>query len=450
MNGKMDVIKKWSEKKVLANACKCFDHPLFILFAGAVATLFYMLNIPVYTLIVFALCGCFIFLFCEDTRPAIPLALFLVISLRFKQNFAAYRSKGAMAVYFIFGSMLLITILYRLAMRRVEWTKKGGLLGIALFSGAVLFGGVFTEYYSLDNFVNAVMIALILFLPYAFFAFTLKKREDNLVYLARTCAVAICMIALQLVEIYALHYKKGISLDMAWKDGIIFGWAISNMGGEMIAFLMPALFYLIYKEKYGWLYYFVVAVGVLSMYFILGRNALLWGGFASVCGIAANCFVGKNKTVNRIIASALVALILVGVVLLAVSGKLHEFTIFFRQEGLNDHGRYSVWEGHFRLFTLSPLHGVGYRTYALYDLGVGKAHNNILQMLCSSGVLGLVLYGMHRVQTIYSIAKKPTADRLFMGGCILVGVAMGMLSSTFFHVYFLMYYSIILLVLEKE
>ncbi len=446
----MDVIKKWSEQKVLAKLCKCFDHPLFILFAGLVATLFYMCNIPICTLIVFGMCGCFIFLFCEDTRPAIPLALFLVISLRFKQNFAAYRSKGAMVVYFLFGSLLLATIVYRLLMRRVEWTKKGGLLGIALFSGAVLLGGVFTEYYSLDNFVNAVMISLTLFLPYAFFAFTLKKREDNLPYLARTCAVAICMIALQLVEIYALHYTRGRPLNAMWKNNIVFGWAINNMGGEMIAFLMPALFYLIYKEKYGWLYYFVVAVGILSMYFILGRNALLWGGFASVCGIVANCFVGKNKTVNRSIASALVALLILGVILLIVSGKLHEFTIFFRQEGLNDHGRYSVWEGHFKLFTLSPIHGVGHRTYAIYDLGVGKAHNNILQMLAGSGILGLILYGVHRVQTVYSIAKKPTADRLFMGGCIFIGVAMGMLSSTFFHVYFLMYYSIILLMLEKE
>ncbi len=446
----MDFIKRLSEKKGLAMACKCFDHPLFILFCGAIATLFYMLNIPVWTLVIFASCGCFIFLFCRDTRPAIPLVLFVVISLRFMHDRAPYKSKTAFAVYGIFGSLILLTALYRLLKRRVEWKCKGGLLGISLFSAAVLFGGVFTEYYSVNNFVNAIMIAFTLFISYAFFAFTLEKREDNLLYVARTCAVAICMIALQLVEIYLRCYEKGMPLDGGWKYYVVFGWAISNMGAEMIAFLLPSVFYLIYKERFGPLYYFIVVIGLVAVYFTLGRNGLLWGTGATILGIFASCFVGRHKAINRIFALALLLGGAIAFAYLFRSDSMKNITAFFKQTGLDDRGRFEVWEGYWNLFLQSPVHGVGHRTYAVYSIDVGKAHNNILQMLGGSGLIGLLLYGVHRVQTVWSVAKKPTAGRLFMSGCILVGIAMGMISSTFFHVYFLMYYSIILLVLEKD
>nr|MBR6778354.1 hypothetical protein [Clostridia bacterium] len=79
-----------------------------------------------------------------------------------------------------------------------------------------------------------------------------------------------------------------------------------------------------------------------------------------------------------------------------------------------------------------------------------NAHNNILQMLTSTGILGLFLYLVHRVQTLYVIIKNRKTEGLFLGGCVLVGILMGIVSSIFFHIYFMAFYSVLLLTLEKS
>ena len=118
---------------------------------------------------------------------------------------------------------------------------------------------------------------------------------------------------------------------------------------------------------------------------------------------------------------------------------------------MQDRNRFTVWRKHLELFREHPVQGVGFK--AFHNIMQGRehnAHNNLLQMLSSTGVLGFALYLVHRAQTAYTVLKKRTAARMFMGGCILVGVLLNILSSVFFHIYFLAAYSVILLTLEKS
>ncbi len=447
----MDGIKKLSENRIGKGICTTIESPLFSVLLGVLALAFYALNLPLVTLCVFAVVATVILLLGEDTRGLIPLLLLLFVSLRNKDNVGAYTSKNAITMYAIIAPFFLFSLVYRLAVRRVEWQEKSGLLGVSLLCVAVLVGGVFTKYYSLDNFINAAAIALTLFGIYAFFAFTLKSREDNLIYIARVCAVAICVIALEVLEFYLRHYEKGMPLDAAWKYNLRLGWTRSNMVGEMLAFLLPSVFYLIYKEKFGFFYWLILPVAILAIYFTFSRNALLWCGVSTVVCVVVNCCSGRNKVVNLCVTTLLLVAVIVGVLFLQKAGKLDKLIEFFKEVGFDSRGRFKLWKDHWNLFLQSPLHGVGYKTYeAINGDWAAKAHNTLIQMLGSSGLIGLSLYAVHRVQTVRTIVKKPRADRLFMGGCILVGLLISLLSPLFFQVYFRVYYVVILIAIEKS
>ncbi len=447
----MDAIKRLSRQKTIARLIDFFESSFFPVALGGVAFLLYAFNLPVATVALFALCGTFIALFCKDTRSGLSLVLFFVITLHYKDSKPTYATPFAFVVYALVGAPFIASLVYRLVKYPVAWKSKSGLIGMALLCVALLLGGVFTKYYSLDNFGYALAISATLFCSYAFFAFTMQKRSDNLLYLARVCAVAVCMIAMQVLLLYLRKYEWGTPLDAVWKKKLILGWSIGNMAAELVAVLLPAVFYLIYKEKYGYYYWAVVIIGIVGVYFTLGRNALLWSAIVSVLGLLANCVVGEHKKINRGMAAIVLVLAVILLLILYVRGNLGELMAFFLETGLQDRGRFRIWREHWNYFLTSPLHGIGFESYMqLSGTMVSKAHNNIVQMLAGGGVIGLTLYVVHRVQTVKLLLKKPTVERLFMGSCIVVGLMISMLSSLFFHFYFAVYYSLILLTIEKS
>ncbi len=426
------------------------DSPWFSIAFGVAAFLFYALNMPVVTVGIFLVCGTLICLFCEDTRAGLTLVLLVLFSFRYKDNLQAYFTKSAIKLYVVAMPCFFASMLYRLIRRRVPFGSRFGLLGIGLFCSAMLLGGVFTEYYTFIGFTRVLVLSAALFCAYAFFAFTLQKREDNLLYLARVLAVGICVIALEVLEYYVRNYTWGTPLNAEWKDMMYFGWSISNMVAEMMVFGLPAVFYLIYKEEHGYWYWSIVVLALGALYFTFARNAMLGAAATLLVGTLINCFCGKNKRINLIlVCSAL----LVGIALVLAmyqAGYLTELADFFLDVGLGDRGRFRIWEKHFELFKEYPVLGVGFDAYGQFWAGVSRAHNNLVQMIASTGVVGFTMYLFHRLQTIGMILKKPTVERILMGGCIGVSLMMGMLSSTFFHAYSLVHYGVILLVLEKS
>ncbi len=447
----MDRIAQLAEKKAIGKIRAFVESAWFILAFGAVMALFYVLNLPLVTLGLVAISGIFVFLFCEDTRPSVCIAFLTLISLRYKDNAKAYISAGAIVLYAILIPLVIGAAVYRLVKHRVPFKSKYGLLGITLFSVAFLLGGMFSKYNDLYNFFYAVGMVACLMGSYLFFAYTVKDKEDNFIYIAKIFAVAICLIALELVELYARKYTWGTPLDALWKGKITLGWSISNMVAEMIVFGLPAVFYLIYKEDRGYLYWIVVAVGVLAVYFTFGRNALLWGGIVCVVGSLMNCFVGKNKKIHRIVLLGVVGAALCIFIVFCATGYIQKIARFFLDVRFSDRERFLVWERHFGLFLEYPIFGSGFSAYHNY-LGYWQhlAHNIWLQMLASTGIVGFSLFMFHHVWSFTLIGKKPSWDRVFIYSCIIVGIGMSLLSPLFFGPYFLIPYAVLILLLEKS
>lgn len=445
------MLEKIRNNKMVAAICTYIDSPIFPAVLGVAALLFYILALPMVGLVAFGLVFAFVFFFSNDTRPALAVALLAFLTLRYKYDVGAYLSTPAIVCYCVFGPVVLASIVVRFIAYERPKHNHGVLLGLVLTCTALFFGGAFSDYYRIHNVYNALALTGGFCGVYVLFSYTLKHREDNLVYIARICTVALCVIAVQVLDFYIREYKMGTPLDGDWKSQIVLGWGISNLVGEMSAMLFPAVFYLIYKENRGYLYYLAVVVGYVAVYFTLGRNALICSSVVVVVGIVVNCFVGKNRKANACIAVAILVVGLIVVLSLKEAGKFKLLLAFFANKKLDDNGRFKIWKEYIELFKENPVLGVGFAAHRIVYPGQPlNAHNTLLQMLSSTGIVGLALYLFHRFQTVVLFVKKPSFDRLFVGSCLITGVIASLLDPLFFRTYFTIYYAALLLVIEKS
>jgi len=114
----------------------------------------------------------------------------------------------------------------------------------------------------------------------------------------------------------------------------------------------------------------------------------------------------SNKTEKRLIRRKLICflpIVILGVSYLASKGYLARFTIFFKRISRilgNEHvditsGRVYIWKYAIELFMQHPIFGIGWEQFKMvapeYDLDTVKVHNNFLQVLCETGVVGFCL-----------------------------------------------------------
>lgn len=436
--------------KIIAAVRDFTEKPVFPVLVGAAAFLCYCLCLPITAILLLGLPVIFTFFFNRDTRPALGVVLLAVLTLRYMTMLSSYLSAYAIAVYALIGSGVIAGLVCRF----IWYGKISGSnkiwQGLALVSVAILVGGAFGGYWTTFNIASSLGIAAGTLSVTLIFGYTMKRREDNLVYLARILVIAAVTISLQLAEFYIKNYD-GQELNGVWKASIATGWGISNLVGEMIAFLMPAIFFLACREKHGYLYNFAAVVCFVAVYFTLGRNALIWASAVMLVGFTVNCFVGKNKLGNRIFAAAFVIVLGAAVAVLVKSGVMERLATFFTTSGFNDRGRFAIWREWLTYFKENPLLGKGVAAYRTLHPGEPmNAHNTLIQMLGGCGLMGTVLYLYHRMQTVQLLTKKPTLDRIYFGSTFVVGVGLSLIDPLFFQVYFAFFYAAVLLVLEKD
>ena len=442
------------DNKIIAKLRSFFEGAYYHIALGVVAILCYVCALPVFALAIFALTAAFICFFCESTRPALANVLLVFLTFRYRYDGAAYTTKLAFFVYGIVGAILLSGMIFRLIKTGDLPQRRTLLFSFLALAAAYFLGGVGSAEYSSKSFLLALADVGIFLGIYLFFSFTLTHKEDDFLYFSRICAVALCVMCLQMLDLYLRVYEKGMALDSDFKEyKVRLGWAISNHAGELMTMLLPAIFYLIYKEKHGYWYYAVLAISCIAIYFTLCRVALLCAFVIVVAGIVVNCIFHPRKRLHIILALSLLVAMLLFLLLLFLSGKADDFFYFFFETGFSDRGRYKLWSVCMDIFKENPVFGVSFSIYPTLEVQakvLSTAHNTIIQMLSGTGIIGTILYCVHRTHTVWLVLRKPTLERLFMAACVLTGLVMGLVSSMFFLFYFLFYYAVILTLMEKS
>ena len=122
-----------------------------------------------------------------------------------------------------------------------------------------------------------------------------------------------------------------------------------------------------------------------------------------------------------------------------LSGKLLPILQNFLTDGFGDNGRFDLWKAGWNRFLESPLQGTGfYHSYINEEWNFRVMpymyHNTLIQLLGATGILGVLAYAFHRLQTLKLILQKPTPYKLFAGICILGLLLFSLLDVLFFNI----------------
>ena len=417
------------------------------------------LEIPFFILTVLA--AVFVCLFAKDTRSLfVPVAVMTMGRSWKHASFAPYNSDFmsrpyVIAVLCVLGAVAFAALLWRVIVWRGEHNffkdKSAYKWSIVAMTAVLLLNGVFYSGWIASDLLLGLLYAVSFFGLYIFFFNTLERREGTAKYVAVVLFAALCLILLQIGWIFA--FEDAVQGGSINKDRIITGWGVSNNIGARIAIYLPACFYMSMKFRRGWIFYVSGFVFFGSIFLTLSRTSVLMGAIALVC-MAVYLSIVKTpcRKFIRIFNIACVA----GVIVLAAIfwDKIQELFAVFFERGVDDSGRFEIWESGLKNFLRAPVFGVGF--YEPIMPGVEMIgmfpemyHNIFVQMLASCGIVGFAAFVFQIVQFARVVFRKGvTVERLFFVMVILVILATNLLDVHLFLPTISVVYSVFLLFAE--
>jgi hypothetical protein len=430
--------------------------PIYVAICVIIGHIYDHISIGITLIILAAALG---FLVCKDFKFFIPVLLstYFIISKKSIQEETLY-SKRALLLYFILLVILFISfvahiIIYRKNFKMKRFTSSRLSLGFVLISIVfILNGALALETYNKFNIFFGTVIAISFFIPFFLLTINTDFNKDTLDYLAYVLVV----ISLTLLFEMAYAYRTYVVIEngIIQRSTINFGWGVTNNIGAMLGMLIPAHFYLAFNKRFSFIY---IGTGMLCYSGVLlsmSRAAILCSTFTFfMCLIAVYVFRNKNKLINE----TTVAVCLF--VVLCVVYKYHDILLRLFdgiiQRGFDDSGRFIYYKDGLKKFLQHPLLGMGFgNSHGVNDKFIIPApeyfHNTIVQVLASCGIVGMVAYMVHRVETIVLFFKNRSYASFFMGMSILNLLLTSLLDIHMFNIFPAMFYSVILCFFEQH
>lgn len=456
--------EKLTKNRFAIGAAAFFNSRLFPIFFGVVTFLIHALAIDAVGFCIAAVLFALIALFCEDTRPQLAICFMTGMCVSTDNSTAYGGGAGYYSNPVVIGTIIaaVAVIVAAMAARIVIFKEYRNLAkkrllftGLIAFSVACLTAGLFSSYLDLTSFAVGGLTAGAMLGMYVYFSASLGSHTDNIDYLMRLCVITALLVAAMLGWLYVTRFNPGMSLDNSWKNQIILGALVSNSAGEMMVMMLPAMFYFAAKEKRGWIYLLLSALTIVAVYFTLSRAALLVGILVFAAGIVYVLVRGKVNRRSNLITTCCLAVCLCAAVLAVFKGNLGDLFEFFASVGFSDRGRFRIWKQMLEFFTSFPVFGAGFSAFYQsggYGINVfhNLAHNTILQMIGSCGIVGIAAYVFHRAQTIMLFLKRRNEARSFVGIILLCFLAMARLDQIFFFPNFTVIYASMLVIAEKD
>ncbi len=430
----------------------------------------------------YMLIGLYMTLFAPDCFPAVPMFCCGYMLFSAGNNPASNYGETIFSVranviqFIIIVAVIVLSLSTRfffeiLVVRRKHKRMPALTFGFVALGISYLLSGIFTEGYGGKELSYAVLQIVSLCFTYFYFYYTIDWGKRNI----GDCAAILTTVGAGLfLEIIAMYLKpqviEAIKNNCFDRGMLASGWGVYNNVGGMMAMLMPAPFYFACVKKNGWLYLLLASVFLIGVFLTQSRGAMLAGGVVyAACCVFVTIYTPKERKIENILTLALVALG-IGVVALAVF-LMPEETIMGSTiaTGTYGNGRMDIYKAGWQQFLDAPIFGKGFyapfedreQYYSiLFEHQYGWAsisddyfippryHNTIIQLLASGGIVALVAYGYHRLQTIFLFIKKPTVHKIFLGLAICAHLIASLLDCHFFNLGPGLTYGIILLCTE--
>lgn len=353
----------------------------------------------------------------ESITPLWALTLLAVFSFIFNDF-----DLSVMLGYSAFGFLVILFVLMRGGRIRLSLTQIAALT-VAVYATVMVFLPV--------SMTSVTTISIVLALDVAMGMIVLAEPDEEDV---RRC-LKILLIAGVLMSLYGIAvnafpdlYYNGVKniLSEESQRSIEMGFSLKYgvaVGGEVIV--------VDYYAVWG----LIIALNALLIY---GRDLKKRWLYVLIFGICTVALIMQNRKAELLMAVAVVGFLLVsnmnitglrekkrqilillfvimvcaagGLVLLRM-GYLSRYVTFFTQmnqkvSGGNSQvevssGRFKLWGRAWNLFCENPIFGIGWGNFRLHltdtynpfnDGQLSNAHNNYLQMLCETGIVGFLLF----------------------------------------------------------
>ncbi len=414
----------------------------------------------------------YIALFCRDTLPMMPLFAFGYVSPSLGNNPGKnpesifYPDQGGIFLL-LMAAALLLSMVVRIAMdrpfrQRFFCTKRSLGFGMLLLGAAYLLSGIGSENYESVMWKNLLFAALQFVSVaglYWYFSGSVQWERVRKSYFASIgLGVAIVLLA----ELLNIYLSGNVIIDGAIdRAGILTGWGIHNNIGGLLAMMLPFAYYFASQSKRSaWLFHLLGLVILCGVVFSNSRSSIIGAGCIYLISLMIILSNAKNKW-QVVFSYAVDAVLLLTCVLLFKDRIASVFRVLL-EVGFNPNGRDTIYKDAVMQYIKYPVLGESFYIEAsqwhffkiekFNSIFPFRWHNTIAQIAASCGTVGLIAYGIHRVQTVALFFKKEnrTTSKIFIGLSVLVLLGTSLLDCHFFNIGPALFYSMALAFAEHS
>ena len=415
----------------------------------------------------------------EDFLTLAPLCVFCYIAPSRAnnpgQNDASIFS-GSTGIFLLVGvGVLLVFFLVRVALDpkmgfgRLFKCKRVLLIGMLAMGVAYLLSGMNSEHYDEiwgKNMMFALLQFVAVFILYFLLTALVDWNRERMGYLMWIGFLAGCVIAIEVIHLYIMHFDDfflNLGVNDRWNRWQIYlGWGMHNNIGAMLALTTPFACCLACRSKHGYLFVLPSVAIVVALFMTLSRTSILAGIAIYTMSFVIMLFKAWRQKLLLLLSGGVLA---VGAIALKIywNDLISVMTDIFSNGFFDASGRGALYKAGLAVFKENPVFGEGFypadmttfqSAYWLINSEMTsffppRWHNTIIQLLASCGVVGVVAYFVHRVQTVWLFLRGLTVEKLFIGFSVAAFLGMSLLDNHFFNLGPVLFYSIIMAFVEK-
>lgn len=454
--------------KFISRALSSYFFPLV---TAAVSVGCYYLGWDIVIIWYLCICGTAIMVCCKDVSPVLCLILFFSLlpsemhSPSFKGQSSNYLVSPPILAQEIIGVVFFLgTVIFRLVRGIVGGKFKITPLfwGIVALSCALCLSGVFYTHYTPMNLLYGLALSGIIIAFYIFCYCNIETGENTFKRIAYYFIAVAAAVSLELGICYLTNLSK--SSEHSWRALLAFGWGTYNQAGLMLTMAIPAWFYLAGKHTRGYFFLIGAVVNEGMCFLSQSRQAMLMS-LVVLCACCVWILIwdkGKKRIIDLSMMGAVIVLIAIA------AGVMHEKVLAFFSSALNKEslstgsGRTELWKEGWQNFLHKPIFGVGFYDPLATEGVVGyfvpgdishsiprMCHNTVFELLSACGIVGLMVYVFHRVQTVISYINNRTPERTLVALTMCVLLLMSLLDNHLFYFITTIQYAILLSLLAS-
>lgn len=417
---------------------------------------------------------CAALLVCDSIRPLImPLCSFVFqISM---QNSPSDLNNGVPSNYYFEEGRLPVLVISFVAVfvALVYFFIKNKLISgrslrslpylipTAVLAVALMLGGIGSGEWTVDELGFALVQIVSWFLIFYLFVLGLKNEnaKDITRYVVYISSLIAMILIAEVLEIYLTTENMMNGEGTIDRHLLRYGWGICNTAAQAVGVLVPVLFIGAIKgEKPLYrIYYFTIATfAFVASIMNASRTALLTGAPIYIACLVVYVIKSKHKIRNMIEILAVIAALVA--CLMPVRESIALLIDNYTLRGINDSGRYVIWEYAIKMFSENKIFGLGTIAHAKISPYTSThaeflpfmVHNTPIQLLVGYGVVGFGAYIFYRASTVIPFFRKPKLEKSMLGLALLSVLVGSLLDNFLFYIMPMFYFSVCLATVEKH